>query len=59
MPSRKDYVAVAAVIAKAYHESVEAKGEIADIAYELSGVFAADNISFDRTKFLEECGVNS
>jgi hypothetical protein len=57
--SRKNYEAIAAVLAKAYEKSVEAKGEIADIAHELADHFVEDNSNFNRERFLEACGVQS
>lgn len=47
MPSRKDYVAVAAAIAKAYEKS-DRDSSISSIAYELADHFVEDNPNFNR-----------
>ena len=57
MPSRKDYVAVAAAIAKAYEKS-DRDSSISSIAYELADHFVEDNPNFNRGKFLEACQVS-
>ena len=56
--SRKDYRAIASAL-KSLKEGQEAgfNPSLADIASALAGVLAQDNDRFDRTKFLEACGL--
>jgi hypothetical protein len=56
--SRKDYRAIASAL-KAFKEGQEAgfNPSLADIASALASVLAQDNSRFDRSKFLEACGV--
>lgn len=57
--SRKDYVAIADVFAKAADSTVRrTKRDVArELAEEVANVFAADNPAFDRERFLKACGV--
>ena len=56
--SRKDYRAIASAL-KSFKEGQKAgfNPSLADIASALAGVLAQDNDRFDRTKFLEACGL--
>lgn len=57
--SKKDYVAMAAVIAKNYAvaNSVDGRDAIREVALNMAGVFAKDNPRFNMNMFLKACGV--
>lgn len=65
MPSKKDFVAVAAVIKSIGHRQFH-KPDFADgvdaareyIARDLANLYAQQNPRFDRARFLAACGVN-
>lgn len=59
--SKKDYVAIAAVIQKEYSQAKgdEAGRAIQEIAYNLANVFSAGNERFNRAIFLAACGINN
>lgn len=57
--TRKHYVAIAAIIRRHLDSDAgsDAHDAVAGVAVALAGTFAADNQAFDRTRFLEACGV--
>ena len=62
--TRKDYIAIAEVISNArVIEASNREGEVSRnitcdvIACDLSAILAKDNPNFNRTKFLNACGV--
>ena len=64
MASRKLYIAIAKVFSEELKEiaplgtAIERRNSIEQLATGLAVVLKSDNPSFDRTKFLEACGVN-
>ena len=57
--SRKDYVAIAAILAdeRKYAADEEARVVLAAVASRMASLFADDNARFDRNRFLAACGV--
>jgi hypothetical protein len=53
--SRKDYVAIAAILDSARSE-YGSSPVLDDIVKELASLFARDNPAFDRSRFIEACG---
>jgi|TARA_Y100000296_G_C5057790_1_gene198192 hypothetical protein len=53
--SRKDYIAIAKILAKCKHGISTASQE--KLAQELCELFLTDNERFDSEKFLEACGL--
>jgi hypothetical protein len=53
--TRKDYVIIAEVIATSWHDSAETKRTMAQ---NMADALQAENARFDRTRFLDACGVN-
>lgn len=57
--SRKDYVAIAAAIKKftdIYDDEVS-KEVVTGVSHNIANVFSDDNPRFDRSRFLQACGV--
>lgn len=52
--TRRDYVAIAAVLAGAY--CTEDQIGVRAVAYRMADMLAADNPRFDRARFLKACG---
>lgn len=59
--TRKDYVLIAAALkrASALSETDSQRRGVSRAAGSLAGALSADNEAFDRTRFLQACGVAS
>lgn len=57
--TKKDYVAIAAAVKASGHYVDNAELVLTEVAFNLADVLAKDNPKFDRTRFLETCGVSS
>lgn len=58
--TKKDYIKIAAVLKDMINETgprADPHATLAICCTELAKVFAADNPRFDRTRFLNACGV--
>lgn len=63
--SRKNYVATAKIFAAAMNRNslsgtsaeANARAEIRELCGDIASMFAADNPNFDRTRFLDACGM--
>ena len=59
--TRRDYVAIARVFARAaggwYEHQTTFDGYLYELASDIADVLQADNHRFDRTRFLDACGV--
>lgn len=56
--TRKDYIAIAAAIkASQMPATNETEASLRELAIRLCSIMANDNPRFDRTKFLDACGV--
>jgi hypothetical protein len=56
--SKKNYVAISKILYN-HRDEVTASGIYGNIAEDLADYFKADNSDFDRSRFLEACGLSA
>lgn len=52
--SKKDYIAIAKVLNKAFMAGLHAEGSFSVMVWELAAVLKADNPNFDSSRFIAE-----
>ena len=59
--TRRHYKAIAAILNNALDniEETSAVPEVTELAHALADYFKTENANFDRTRFLEACGITN